>query len=208
MYIATTSYRVYNNSISVTIKTAFLEYINQNQQYTGYNQIKSPIILCVAGFVLLILIIVVMNIMTRQFIVDGFSMSPALESGQYLAVNRLAYQSNLPERGDLVVFRSLETSGRDVVKRVIALPGETVEFRSAQVHINGELLDEPYLLEPCDSNNCPDSIWQLGEDEYFVMGDNRNHSSDSRFFGAIDADIIIGEVMLRYFPFSEFGYPD
>jgi signal peptidase I len=142
------------------------------------------------------------NLVSLRVEVMGDSMAPTLLSGQYLFASRLL---NQPERGQVVVLR---IAGVDhlIVKRVIGLPGETIEIRSQQVYIDGDLLHEAYVQQPCLMMYCPDSIWQLGQDDYFVMGDNRNRSDDSRYFGAVGREQISGLVLLRYYPVSAAGW--
>lgn len=133
-------------------------------------------------------------------------MQPTFESGQYILVSRVHYLFGTPQRGDVLVFQLPSNPERDLIKRLIAIPGDTIEFRDTQVYINGMLIDEPYLTRACDVSVCSDSIWQLGDDDYFMMGDNRNLSTDSRSFGAIHSDHIVGRAILRYFPFSELNW--
>jgi signal peptidase I len=147
----------------------------------------------------------VIHFTTARVIVDGPSMEPTVYSGQLLLVSRVHYALGTPQRGDIVVFHS--TNGtQELIKRVIGLPGETMEFRDGWVYINGRLEDEPYVYERCDVASCPNNIWQLGIGEYFVMGDNRNFSTDSRSFGTIALESIVGKVLLRYYPLSEFSW--
>ncbi|MGJ3238379.1 MAG: signal peptidase I [Anaerolineae bacterium] len=136
---------------------------------------------------------VLLHITLMYYVVGGSSMMPTLTSGEQLLVNRWSYVWSAPQRGDLVVFNLQSDHG--LVKRVVGLPGETVEFRGGVVYINGEHLPEPYLLSACDHVACADGIWQLGADAYFVLGDNRHHSSDSRVFGAIAHHHIVGAVV-------------
>ncbi len=166
---------------------------------SGWFELLERIILVIAIYTLV-------NLATIRFIVDGASMYPTFETGQYLIINRLNYTLSTPQRGDVVVFHLPNNTRRDFIKRVIGLPGETIEFRDTQVYINGEPLNEPYINEPCAEDMCADGIMQLGEGEYFVMGDNRNQSADSRFFGPIGLDLIVGEATLRYYPFSDFTW--
>lgn len=155
------------------------------------------------GVGLVIAIFVLLNLVTVRFVVEGTSMLPTFETGQYLVVSRVHYLIGTPQRGDVLVFHLPINPERDFIKRVIAIPGDTIEFRDTQVYINGVQLYEPYIEQACDRSVCGDGIWQIGLDEYFVMGDNRNLSSDSRFFGAINSDHIVGKAILRYYPFSE-----
>ncbi|RMG71896.1 MAG: signal peptidase I [Chloroflexi bacterium] len=146
------------------------------------------------------------NLATVRFVVQGASMEPTFQNDQLLIVSRLNYVFGNPQRGDIIVFHFPGDTTQDYIKRVIGLPGETVEIRDTHVYINGEQLIEPYINEPCDPYHCPDRSWMLGDDEYFVMGDNRNHSSDSRSdtVGLISRQYIVGEVLLRYWPLSDF----
>lgn len=141
-------------------------------------------------------------------IVDGHSMEPSFVSDQRLVISRAHYWLGAPERGDIIVFNSPQPRSSNesaLVKRVIGLPGDTVEFRDQQLYINGELLEEPYINEPCSNYKCRDNIWELGPEEYFMMGDNRNVSNDSRAFGPVPASNIVGEVLFRYWPISDIG---
>lgn len=147
---------------------------------------------------LLIFIVVytLVNLITARFIVDGSSMAPNFATGQYVMVNRASYLLNSPQRGDVIVFISPENEERDLIKRVIGLPGEQVVVESGLVYINGEPLDEPY------TNAQPryHGEWALGPDEYFVLGDNRNNSRDSHNFGLLRRKNIIGQAVLIYWP--------
>jgi signal peptidase I len=157
---------------------------------------------------LLIVMYMLLNLTTERAIVDGMSMEATLYTGQLLLVSRLHYWIDEPERGDLVVFHLATYPEREFIKRIIGLPGETVELRDSRVYINGQLRDEPYLNEPCLPTVCPNSIWQVSVNEYFVMGDNRNHSQDSRSYGTIPQTAIIGKAVLRYYPLSEMQWLD
>jgi len=148
------------------------------------------------------------NLASVRFIVEGPSMQPNFETGQFLIVSRINYLLGDPQRGDIVVFHP---PGKPVdeppyIKRIVGLPGDTVEIRDTHVFVNGVQLDEPYINEPCIPARCPDETWVLGPDDYFVMGDNRNHSSDSRGFNEpIHRSYIIGEAVIRYWPPKDWG---
>jgi signal peptidase I len=158
------------------------------------------------------------NLTTVRFIVDGVSMEPNFHTGEFIIVSRANYLFGEPERGDIAVFHFPGDETEDYIKRVIALPGDTIEFRQQQVYVNGELLYEPYINEPCDPSHCPDAIYTMGSDDYFMMGDNRNHSSDSRAFENSDRRVhrehIVGEAIIRYWPqnvwgiVNRIGYPE
>jgi len=155
--------------------------------------------------VLVALIYTLVNLASARFVVDGPSMQPTFYTGQFLIVSRVNYLLDDPQRGDIVVFQYPGNPQEDYIKRVIGLPGDSVEIRDTLVYVNGEMLDEPYINEPCLPINCGNQVWQLGEDEFFVMGDNRNHSSDSRVFGAVQRHFLIGEALVRYWPPQDWG---
>lgn len=145
------------------------------------------------------------NLASARFIVDGPSMEPNFATGQFVLVSRVNYLIGEPQRGDVVVFKYPNDPREDYIKRVIGTPGDTVEIRDMLVYVNGAQLDEPYINEPCTPSSCRDQSWELGADEYFVMGDNRNHSSDSRAFGTVQRDLLIGEALIRYWPPQDWG---
>lgn len=155
--------------------------------------------------ILLGMLVTLVNLSCGRFVVEGTSMAPNFETGQFILVSRVHYLLEPPQRGDIIVFHYRDNPEDDYIKRVIGLPGETVELREQQVYINGIRLDEPYLQEPCTPRACPDRTWVLGADEFFVMGDNRNHSTDSRAFGPILRRHIIGQALLRYYPLEAVG---
>lgn len=140
-------------------------------------------------------------------VVLSISMEPNLIENQRLLISRVNYLLGDPSRGEIVVFSRPNQPGDQppLIKRLIGLPGETIEFRDTYVYINGTRLEEPYLNEPCTPRNCEDQSWTLGAGEYFFMGDNRNHSLDSRSFGPIERQQIIGRAILRWWPPPKWG---
>jgi signal peptidase I len=162
--------------------------------------------------ILIIAIYSLVNMASMRYIIDGPSMEPNFYTGQFIIVSRLNYVWGQPRRGDIVVFHRPDRQNEDLIKRVIGTPGDTVEIRNQQVYVNGIMLNESYINEPCVS--CAERTWTLGEDEFFVMGDNRNHSSDSRIFGVVQRNQIVGEALFRYWPWQDIGainrtnYPD
>jgi len=136
----------------------------------------------------------------QSFRVEGFSMEPSFHNGQYLVVNKAVYWFGDPQRGEVIVFRSLENPDRDLIKRVIALPGETVEIKEGRVYVNGAPLEEGYILEE-PQYNLPSQ--QVPPDLYFVLGDNRNSSSDSHVWGMLPRKNMIGKAWLCYWPLSD-----
>jgi signal peptidase I len=155
------------------------------------------------------------NLASVRFIVEGPSMQPNFYTRQVLVVSRVNYLFGLPQRGDIIVFNPPNQPPDEppYIKRVIGMPGDTVAIRDTQVYVNDKKLNEPYINEPCTEGRCRDNSWELGPNQYFVMGDNRNHSSDSRAFGPITLDHVIGEALIRYWPppawgiVSQIAYP-
>jgi signal peptidase I len=125
-------------------------------------------------------------------------MEPALRDGQYLLVNKLAYKFSHPRRGDIVVFPSPQDRRRVLIKRIVGLPGEEVAIVSGQVYINGVALDEPYILKANANGSWGPRV--LGPNEYLVLGDNRDNSNDSRSFGPISEEDIIGKAWFSLWP--------
>ncbi len=154
---------------------------------------------------MVIAIYTLVNLLSVRFLVDGVSMSPSFESGQSLFVNRLDYLFGTPQYGDIVVFHNPSNTAEDYIKRIIGLPGDVIEIRDTILYRNGVPIIETYVAEPCTPHSCPDNRWELGDNEYFVLGDNRNHSSDSRLFGPIHHSLLVGKVVFRYWPLSDIG---
>jgi signal peptidase I len=133
----------------------------------------------------------------QNFRVEGFSMQPTLQSNQYLLVNKVAYMVGEPQRGDIVVFRLPQDPRRDLIKRIVALPGEEVEVRDGVVTVDGKPLDEPYIRDkPLYFFNKK----KVPEGEYFVLGDNRNNSFDSHVWEFLPREYLIGRAWVSYWP--------
>jgi signal peptidase I len=145
------------------------------------------------------------------FVVDGPSMDNNLHSGEILWVNKLAYLTHQPKRGDIVVLRFPGDPAKDrYVKRIVGLPGETVDIKGYNVYINGQKLNEPYLPlafdMPASEYTVQHKHTVLKSKEYFLLGDNRPVSSDSRVWGQARQEDLIGATRLIIFPFKYFGY--
>lgn len=153
----------------------------------------------------ILLLFTIVNLGTARYIVDGISMEPNFHTGEYILVSRASYLIGEPARGDIVVFHYPNNPNQDYIKRMIGLPGDTVEIRDQQVYVNGEPLNEPYINELCSPASCPNEIWEVPAGSYFVMGDNRNHSSDSRAFDFVERRFIVGEALVRYAPLNAIG---
>ena len=141
--------------------------------------------------------------------VDGSSMVPNFETGEYLLTDKISYRLNPPKRGDVIVFKSPTDRKKDFIKRIIGLPGEDVMIRSGDVYIDGAPLIEQYLPDSWYTNAkgflTEGRLLTLKEGEYFVLGDNRDHSSDSREWGPIEKKAIIGRAWVIYWPLKKIG---
>ncbi len=145
----------------------------------------------------------------QRTVVSGKSMEDTLSNGDNLIVDKISYRIHDPERFDVIVFPYKEEEDTYYIKRIIGLPGETVYIDgSGNIYINGELLEENYGTETIlNAGNASTEII-LKNDEYFVLGDNRNNSTDSRMIGCIKHDDIVGKAWLRVYPFNSFGLVD
>lgn len=150
---------------------------------------------------LTLIIFLILNTLTGRFQVQGSSMEPTLHDGQYLLVSKLSYWLQPPDRGDIVVFHSPNNATDDYIKRIIALPGERVKIQNGQVHVNNAPLEEPYVANQSSYSGS----WNLEENEYFVLGDNRSNSSDSHTWGALPRENIIGKAWASYWPPQGWG---
>lgn len=135
---------------------------------------------------------------TDRVRVENVSMQPTLYEGELLVVSKLAYQFGEPHRGDIIVFHHQTDPPEDYIKRVIGLPGDTVSIVHGQVSVNNQLLNEPYLA----SLPAYDGVWEVPEDMLFVLGDNRNRSSDSHIWGFVPMESVVGRAVVIYWPLS------
>jgi signal peptidase I len=155
---------------------------------------------------IIVLTYVILHYVGQRTVVSGPSMNDTLQDGDNLIVDKLSYRFGDVDRFDIIVF---EFQGSDTyyIKRVIGLPNETVQIVGDNIYINGELLEENYGKEPMESAGIAAEPITLGDDEYFVLGDNRNDSTDSRTIevGKVPRDYIVGRAFVRIWPFSTFG---
>ena len=175
--------------------------------------------------ILALLIFLALQFSVQNFRVEGSSMEPTLDQRQYLLVNKLVYMRfdlrsldallpfvdvkrkgkvfpfHLPRRGEVIIFHFPRDPSRDFVKRVIGVPGDVVEIRRGQVFVNQEGLDEPYVTHQDQSNM---ALLHIPADFFFVLGDNRKASHDSRDWGLVPADNVIGRAWLGYWPLNRF----
>ena len=161
--------------------------------------------------VVLLLTSLVIRYIGQRTMVEGISMEPTLYDGDNLNLDKVTYRFSDPKRFDIVVFPFKYKEKTNYIKRIIGLPGETVQIDEyGCIYINGEILPESYGKEIISSDRIGLAYEPivLGEDEYFVMGDNRNHSTDSRteVVGNVKRSEIIGRAWLRIWPFSRFGF--
>jgi signal peptidase I len=163
--------------------------------------------------VLALLLYIVINFAIQTVHVIGLSMYPTVNNEDYLIATKIDYRFHPPQRGDTIIMRDPFDNSRDFIKRVIAVPGDRLLIRNGHTYINGHLLDEPYINpEPWTTNASwpagpttePDGRL-LGSDDYFVMGDNRNHSSDSRLFGFVHRNQIEARAWIRVLPVTKLG---
>lgn len=162
-------------------------------------------------FILPIIIAILFVVLIRHFIIGIYyipsgSMIPTLNLNDQVIVTKLSYKIHDPERGDIIVFKYPvnERNGlkkQEYVKRVIGLPGDILEIKNNKVYINNTQLSEPYLAKDTDM---PDyGPVKIPDQQYFMMGDNRNHSNDSRYWGMVERKYLIGKAQLIYFPFKD-----
>ena len=148
---------------------------------------------------------VVINVLSARVRVDGFSMVPTLQNGEFVLINRVAYRFGQPQRGDIIVFHyPLDPNRQDLIKRVIGLPGDDVKVLAGAVFVNGNRLAEPYIAAaPLYTGD-----WRIPEASLFVLGDNRNDSSDSHSWGMVPMGDIIGKAILVYWPLNDWNVID
>lgn len=141
--------------------------------------------------------------------VSGNSMVPTFKNGDYILTDKLSYRFGTPKKGDTIVLKNPRDETQDFIKRIIATPGDTLKIDNSKVYVNGQNLSESYLpagtLTRTGSFLTEGSEVKVGINQYFVFGDNRQHSSDSREWGAVTKEEIIGKVFFRYWPLKSFG---
>lgn len=150
---------------------------------------------------LAVILFLAINTVSARVRVDGFSMLPTLHDGEFVLVNKMAYRLGTPSRGDIIVFRSTTTTDLDLIKRIMGIPGDKISIHSGQVVIDGQLVNEPYI------NSIPNysGDWQVPDGYLFVLGDNRNDSSDSHMWGFLPEKNVIGKAMVIYWPPPEWA---
>jgi len=180
------------------------EMIQAEESSSTSQSLKQFLVDLLETIILAVVLFLAINAVSARVRVDGFSMVPTLQDGEYVLVNRLAYRNSLPTRGDIIVFVSPQAPNLDLIKRVIGLPGDTVRIFDGKVQINGETLQEPYIAAAPVYNG----EWQVPEGNLFVLGDNRNDSSDSHAWGLLPIENVIGKAILIYWPIPEWNMID
>lgn len=141
------------------------------------------------------------NAVSARIRVDGFSMEPTLHNGEFVIVNKLAYKFGEPKHGDVIVFRYPRDPDQEYIKRIIGLPGDRIRIVNGEVYVNDEQIDEPYIAAAPRYQ----SEWRVPEGSLFVLGDNRNNSSDSHNWGPVPMEYVIGKALFVYWPPESWG---
>lgn len=141
------------------------------------------------------------NAISARVRVDGFSMNPTLQDGEYVLVSKVTYRLGQPQHGDIIVFKYPGQPPQDLIKRIIGLPGDSVQVNGSNVYVNGQPLAEPYIA----AAPMYQGQWQVPEGFLFVLGDNRNDSSDSHSWGLLPRENVIGKALLIYWPPPEWN---
>ena len=175
------------------------EALEQSEPSQDSQSIKRFFVDLLETIILAVVLFFAINAVSARVRVDGFSMVPTLQDGEYVLVNRLAFRNNLPEYGDIIVFVSPQVSTLDLIKRVIGLPGDRIKISGGEVQVNGQVLEEPYIAAAPIYNG----EWNVPEGNLFVLGDNRNDSSDSHAWGLLPIENVIGKAILIYWPIPE-----
>ncbi|HLX56233.1 MAG TPA: signal peptidase I [Ktedonobacteraceae bacterium] len=150
-----------------------------------------------------LLIFLVVRFAAQSFRVDGESMQPGLQTDEFVLVDKLAYLFQAPQRGDVIVFHYPLDTSKDFIKRIIGVPGDTITTTSDTVIVDGQVIDEPYISMPF---NFESKTWKLGPGQFFVMGDNRDNSLDSRTWGPLGRSYIIGKATAVYWPLNNWEW--
>ena len=158
----------------------------------------------VETLILSVILFAAINAISARIRVDGASMEPTLQSGEFVIVNKLSYKLGSPQVGDVIVFHFPRDPAQEYIKRVIGLPGDQVVIRDGRVSVDGILLEEDYIA----ATPAYESTWVVPEDALFVLGDNRNNSSDSHNWGPVPLDYVVGKAVFVYWPPTEWGVVD
>lgn len=166
------------------------------------SSVRRNLLEVIETIVLALVLFFAINYMSARIRVDGSSMEPNFHNGDYVIVNRLAYQLGDIQRGDVIVFPYPLNPEEDYIKRVIGLPGDRIRINQGVVYVNDQPIQEPYINEP-PIRDLEETV--VPEGSVYVLGDNRNASSDSRAWGPLQIEKIIGKAIFRYYPFDSIG---
>jgi signal peptidase I len=167
----------------------------------GRSRVVRFIIDVAETLILSILLFVGINAISARIRVDGHSMEPTLQSGEFVIVNKLAYKFGTPESGDVIVFHYPRDPNQEYIKRIIGLPGDEVKISNGTVYLNEQPIQEPYIAAPPNYQ----SDWDVPTNSLFVLGDNRNNSSDSHNWGPVPMEYVIGKALVVYWPPEKWG---
>lgn len=188
-----------------------LDYYGVSEHKSFFDNIKSHLIDFIQTLVVFGAIFALIYLFIAQpHKVSGSSMVPTFINGDYILTDKLSYRFGIPKKGDIIVLKNPRDETQDFIKRIIAVPGDNLKIEDTSVFVNGELVPEPYL--PPATPTFERSFLREGAqitispNQYFVFGDNREHSSDSREWGPITKDEIVGKVFFRYWPPQSFGF--
>ncbi len=173
----------------------------ESEPHETYQPTKVLIREIVETLLLTFFIFWLVNSLVGRYRIDGSSMNPTLEDKQYLLINNISYFLDDPAYGDVIVFNH-PNNDLNLIKRVIGVPGDHIDIQNHQVIINGNVLDEPYIQAPPRNSGS----WDVPEESYFVMGDNRNNSSDSRSWSYLPEENIVGRSLLVYWPPTDWEF--
>jgi signal peptidase I len=204
VFTAANMLSVFNIGLILIIACQALIYFFLAFRLKQQHWLLSVALVVVVWFVLALPLYFGINISTARVRSDGYSMGATLPNASYLLADRLAYNHKEPQRGDVMLFHFPVNPEEDLIKRVIGLPGETIEVQDGIVTVNGTPLEEPYITEPPAYNG----KWVVPKGQYFVLGDNRNDSRDSHQWGFLPHENIVAKVVWIYLPLDHFGKID
>jgi signal peptidase I len=166
----------------------------QEKRQANYHRL---IIDLIETIVLAVFLFIVINAVTARIRVDGSSMEPTLLNGEFVLVNKLAYKFGIPKLGEVIVFHYPRDPKQEYIKRVIGVPGNTIEISDGQVFVDNKLIQEPYIAA---SPEYGPREWLVPPGSLFVLGDNRNNSSDSHTWGMVPLEYVVGKAVAVYWP--------
>ena len=190
------------NGIYPDLKTeTVIEQTKSDEHSSGFSRFLLDLL---ETIILSVLLFVGINAISARIRVEGYSMEPTLSNGEFVIVNKLAYQVGTPQFGDVIVFRFPRDPSQEYIKRIIGLSGDQVVITNGQLFINDLAHSEPYISESPDYQ----SEWVVPDESLFVLGDNRNKSSDSHNWGMVPIEYVIGKAQFVYWPPTSWGLVD